>query len=146
MKKRIFLKNLGVGLAASVSLPALARSRWIGNVPAAADAGELKPGEVQHMVIFTLKHARDSKAASTFLADGKKILSSIPGVKNFQVFSQVSRKNNYDFGFSMIFSGRTDYEKYSGHPDHVSFVDKRWKTEVSRFLEIDFETSLNSGS
>ncbi len=91
------------------------------------------------MVIFTLKHTRDSKAASTFIRDGKRILSAIPGVRNFQAFTQVSKKNDYDFGFSMIFSSRADYEKYNGHPDHVGFVEKRWKTEVSRFLEIDFE-------
>lgn len=140
MKKRTFLRGIGVSLAAGAALPAFPGSALMETGPVAAGACELKPGAVQHMVIFSLKHARDSKATSTFLDDGKRILSAIPGVTNFQVFSQVSRKNDYDFGFSMVFSSRGDYEKYNNHPDHVNFVEKRWKTEVSRFLEIDFES------
>jgi hypothetical protein len=35
------------------------------------------------MVIFCLKHARDSKAASPFLRDGKRILNAILGVRSF---------------------------------------------------------------
>jgi Stress responsive A/B Barrel Domain len=140
MKKRTFLKSMGAGLAAGAASPAFSGSRLIDIAPVAAGACELKQGSIQHMVIFSLKHARDSQAASTFLKDGKRILSAIPGVTSFQVFSQVSKKNDYDFGFSMVFSGRADYEKYNNHADHVNFVDKRWKTEVSRFLEIDFES------
>jgi hypothetical protein len=134
MKKRTFIKSMAAGL------PMFSTLMPTHGFPAAGGPGDLKSGEIQHMVIFTLKHARDSKAASTFIQDGKRILSAIPGVSDFQAFSQVSKKNDYDFGFSMVFSSRADYEKYNGHPDHVSFVEKRWKSEVSRFLEIDFET------
>jgi hypothetical protein len=140
MKKRTFLRGIGVGLAAGAALPAFSTSTLVDSAALAAGTCELKQGAVQHMVIFSLKHARDSRATSSFLDDGKKVLSAIPGVTNFQVFSQVSQKNDYDFGFSMIFSSRADYEKYNNHPDHVNFVEKRWKTEVGRFLEIDFES------
>ena len=99
---------------------------------------ELKPGEIQHMVIFNLKYDTNSPETLTFLKDGKRILSAIPGVKKFQVFSQVSKKNDYDFGFSMVFADRAAYEQYNNHPDHVHFVEQRWKKEVSQFLEIDF--------
>jgi hypothetical protein len=34
---------------------------------------------------------------------------------------------------------------YNGHRDHVSFVEKRWKTEVAHFLEIDFEVPAKAG-
>ena len=140
MKKRAFLKNMSAGLAAGASL-----SAW--SVPEAtaaeaaqgAAAHELKPGEIQHMGIFVLKHDKNSPETQTFLKDGKRILSAIPGVRNFQVFTQVSTKNDYDFGFSMVFAGKAAYEKYNNHPDHVRFVEQRWKREVSRFLEIDFE-------
>ena len=140
MKKRTFLKSIGTGLAAGAALPAFSTSSLVDSAALAADTCELKQGAVQHMVIFSLKHARDSKATATFLNDARKILRAIPGVTNFQVFTQVSKKNDYDFGFSMVFSSRGDYEKYNNHPDHVNFVEKRWKTEVSRFLEIDFES------
>ncbi|NBD27516.1 Dabb family protein [Paenibacillus glycinis] len=94
---------------------------------------------IQHMVIFNLKHEAGSEAAEKFLQDGKRALTSIPVVKNFSVFKQVSPKNDYDYGFSMIFDNQADYETYNAHPLHVDFVETRWVPEVSRFLEIDFQ-------
>jgi len=139
MTKRHFLKKTGTGLAGGTFLA-------VGSVgePIAAEAApgapvqELKPGEIQHMVIFNLKQTKNSPEALAFLKDGKRILSAIPVVRHFQVFNQVSPKNDFDYGFSMVFSGQAAYEKYNGHPDHVRFVEQRWKKEVSRFLEIDF--------
>lgn len=94
---------------------------------------------IQHMVIFNLKHEAGSEAAERFLRDGERLLSSIPVVNQFSVFKQVSPKNDYDYGFSMIFNSQADYEAYNGHPVHADFVDNRWVPEVSRFLEIDFK-------
>ncbi|WP_219835229.1 Dabb family protein [Paenibacillus sp. R14(2021)] len=95
---------------------------------------------IQHMVIFNLKHEAGSPEAEKFLQDGSRLLTSIPVVKSFKVFKQVSPKNDYDYGFSMIFSSQADYETYNAHPVHVDFVENRWIPEVSRFLEIDFES------
>ncbi len=138
MEKRGFLKSLCAGLAVA-SLPVFPNSRTIGEASSQTDACALMAGEIQHMVIFSLKHARDSNETTAFLRDGQRILGAIPGVRGFQVLSQVSKKNNFDFGFSMKFSSAADYEKYNRHPEHAGFVEKRWKTEVSRFLEIDCE-------
>ncbi|MBB6635166.1 Dabb family protein [Cohnella thailandensis] len=91
------------------------------------------------MVIFNLKHAPGSEEAEKFLADGKAILTSIPTVTNFGVFSQVSAKNDYDYGFSMDFASQADYDFYNEHPSHVGFVKERWELEVESFLEIDFQ-------
>ncbi|MDF2926508.1 MAG: Stress responsive alpha-beta barrel domain protein [Paenibacillaceae bacterium] len=94
---------------------------------------------VRHMVIFNLKHPAGSAEAETFLKDGEKILTTIPVVRFFEVFRQVSAKNDYQYGFSMEFNNAADYEAYNNHPAHVKFVEERWKTEVDRFLEIDFQ-------
>jgi len=96
--------------------------------------------QIKHMVIFNLVYGKDSPEAMKFLSDGQTLLSAIPVVKDFQVLRQVSSKNDYDFGFSMIFDNAQDYETYNHHLVHQSFVAERWKTEVSRFLEIDFQT------
>ena len=94
---------------------------------------------IQHMVIFCLKHAKGSAEEAAFLEDGKSILSSIPVVNNFKVSTQVSPKNDYDYGFSMEFANQADYDVYNAHPLHSAFVRERWLTEVERFLEIDFQ-------
>ena len=91
------------------------------------------------MVIFNLPYPEGSADAEKFLADGTRILTGISVVRNFQAFKQVSVKNDYKYGFSMVFTNREDYTTYNNHPDHVAFVQDRWAGEVTEFLEIDFE-------
>lgn len=94
---------------------------------------------IRHMVIFNLIHQKDSQEELKFLKDGQELLTSIPVVKDFQVLRQVSSKNEYNFGFSMIFETSEDYATYNNHPVHKAFVASRWEKEVTKFLEIDFE-------
>lgn len=98
----------------------------------------LEKEEIQHMVIFNLPYPKGSTKAKDFLLDGTRILTGISVVQNFQAFKQVSIKNNYQYGFSMVFANQEDYNTYNNHPDHVSFVQDRWMKEVTEFLEIDF--------
>ncbi|WP_274648484.1 Dabb family protein [Paenibacillus humicola] len=93
---------------------------------------------IQHSVIFSLKHEQGSAEEREFLEEGRRTLTAIPVVKNFRVFRQVSPKNEYHFGFSMEFANQAEYEAYNAHPNHVKFVEERWKTEVTKFLEIDY--------
>ncbi|MCZ8521204.1 MULTISPECIES: Dabb family protein [Paenibacillus] len=96
---------------------------------------------IRHSVIFCLKHAAGSPEAQRFLEDGRAALTSIPGVERFEVFRQVSPKNEYEYGFSMDFSDAAAYEAYNLHPVHTAFVSERWEKEVTRFLEIDYKTA-----
>ena len=50
----------------------------------------------------------------------------------------MSPKNDFDFGFSMVFADQAAYDSYNVHPDHVRFVRDRWVPEVESFLEIDY--------
>jgi hypothetical protein len=93
---------------------------------------------IRHTVVFKLKHPKGSQAELDFL-EVAQILATIPTVKKFERLKQVSKKNNYDFGFSMEFSSPQDYQIYNDHPDHVHFVQTRWIPEVSEFMEIDYE-------
>jgi len=100
----------------------------------------MEKAEIIHSVVFSLKHEKGSVEEVRFLHDGKTILSSIPTVNNFQVFREISPKNNYDFGFSMVFNNKEDYETYNAHPKHVEFVAERWDKEVTQFMEVDYGT------
>ena len=90
-----------------------------------------------HTVAFRTKHAPGSPEEKDFLNDGIA-LGKLPMVKNFQCFKQVSRKNDFEFGFSMEFNSRLEYDAYNEHPKHVLFVESRWKSEVKEFMEIDY--------
>ena len=93
---------------------------------------------VRHMVLFSLKHAEGSAESQAFLADGYRLLRSIPGVQKLEVLKQISSKSDYDYACSMEFDDQAAYELYSAHPTHISFVNERFLVEVARFQEIDF--------
>ncbi len=92
----------------------------------------------RHMVIFNLKSAKDDDKTKAFLSDGERLLTSIPGVQNFSVFHQISPKNSFTYGFTMDFDSEQEFINYANHPIHLDFVKNRWDTEVSDFLELDF--------
>jgi hypothetical protein len=94
---------------------------------------------IRHTVVFTLKHAHGSLQEKAFLRDARTALEPIPGVKAFEQLRQVSKKNDYQFGFSMEFADQAAYDGYNNHPRHVAFVRDRWEREVAKFLEIDYE-------
>lgn len=106
-----------------------------------------KPNEsyIRHQVLFDLKHGKGAEEADRFLKDGWRILTSIPVVRNFAAYTQVSPKNDFTYGFSMEFATQADYDAYNAHPAHVRFVTERWETEVARFLEIDFVPVADGG-
>ena len=93
---------------------------------------------IRHTVVFRLKHAAGSAAEDAFL-QAAMALATIPGVSSFERLRQTSKKNGYDFGFSMEFVSAAQYEAYNTHPAHVDFVQTRWIPEVAEFMEIDYE-------
>ena len=92
---------------------------------------------IRHTVAFTLAHRHGSAEERDFLQAAES-LASIPGVEAFELLDEVSPKNGYRFGLSMEFEHRAAYELYNEHPDHVRFVEERWLSEVSEFLELDY--------
>lgn len=135
MKRRFFFKGLGAATLFAGLMPRKMMAKDINLSP-----DPLKKEEIQHMVIFNLPYKEGSKKAIKFLNDGNRILTGIPVVRDFQVFLQVSAKNDFQYGFSMVFTNQEDYNTYNNHPDHVAFVEDRWMKEVSDFLEIDFKS------
>ena len=93
---------------------------------------------IRHTVAFKLKHSSGSQLEASFLK-AAQVLAAIPAVRNFEWLRQVSPRNKFEFGFSMEFASQQDYDAYNFHPEHVRFVETRWKPEIADFLEIDYE-------
>ena len=92
---------------------------------------------IRHTVVFTLVHPAGSESEGDFLEAAER-LAAIPEVEAFELLAEVSPKNGYRFGISMEFADRAAYERYNAHRDHVRFVQERWLSEVSEFLELDY--------
>jgi len=128
MKRRQFILRAG----------AVAATTATGGLLTACSSAELKKGEVLHTVTFDLKYPVGSEEAEQFILDGKRILTAVPGVQDFQAYRQCSPKNDMQYGFLMRFHNTAAMDAYTNHPDHVKFVKERWDTEVTRFQESDF--------
>ena len=129
MKRRNFISCAGATALAATAT---------GILSSCGSSAELKTGEILHTVIFDLKHSAGSPEANKFMADARKILTAVPGVRDFQAYRQCSPKNDFQYGFLMTFNNQTEFDTYTAHPEHCKFVEERWDTEVSRFQESDF--------
>ncbi|MGJ0388914.1 Dabb family protein [Microbacterium sp. CGR1] len=94
---------------------------------------------IQHTVVFRLIHEAGSAEEREFLATGRAVLTSIPGVEDFTIRRQVSPKSDLEHQFSMVFRDTDAYRAYNDHPAHTAFVSERWVPEVAAFQEYDFE-------
>ena len=92
---------------------------------------------IRHTVAFRLVHPAGSPEEADFLEEAKT-LADIPGVQRFEALREVSPKNDFAFGLSMEFENQAAYDGYSNHPQHLSFVERRWSTEVADFQEVDY--------
>lgn len=92
---------------------------------------------ILHTVAFRLKHPRGSAEEKAFF-EASKGLETIPGVRDFRRYNQVSAKNTFTYGFSMEFADQAAYDAYNAHPDHDAWIRDRWMPEVADFLEIDY--------
>lgn len=97
----------------------------------------MNDARIRHTVSFKLRHAAGSPEESTFLT-AAQALAKIDGVEAFELLRQVGAKSDFRFGISMEFAGRTAYDSYNEHPQHVRFVAERWVPEVADFLELDY--------
>jgi quinol monooxygenase YgiN len=93
---------------------------------------------IRHTVVFRLRHVPGSAEETAFIRGAESTLSQIPGVHDFAVSRQVSRKSDAAFQFAMTFDDQGAYDGYNEHPDHQKFVAERWATEVDSFQEYDF--------
>ena len=92
---------------------------------------------IRHTVASSLVHGEGSASEREFLEAAER-LAAVPGVEAFELLAEVSPKNPYRFALSMEFADRPAYERYNEHPDHTRFVQERWMSEVSEFLELDY--------
>ncbi|QDU17046.1 Dabb family protein [Gimesia maris] len=93
---------------------------------------------IEHTVTFRLKHSHGSAEETTFLT-AAAALAEIQDVKDFVIRRQTSPKNPHTFGISMRFDTQEQYDFYSNHAAHQTFIQEHWLNSVDDFQEADFE-------
>jgi hypothetical protein len=92
---------------------------------------------IEHTVTLRLKHSPGCPEEAAFLSAAAE-LAHLPGVRDFAIRRQVSPHLDHTHGITMKFASQADYDTYTTHPDHLTFVQTRWLPEVAAFQESDF--------
>ncbi|WP_305952185.1 Dabb family protein [Emticicia oligotrophica] len=92
---------------------------------------------IRHSVILSLKPQLSSEDKKAFFEAVDK-LTDIPNVQKFEVLKQISPKNKFEYGISMEFDTQEQYDFYSNHAQHQTFIQDFWLKSVEDFLEIDY--------
>jgi hypothetical protein len=92
---------------------------------------------IRHSVILKFKKTISDFEKKAFF-DATFQLAKISVVQKFEVLNQISLKNKFEYGISMEFDSQKEYDFYSNHIEHQSFIQNYWLKYVDDFLEIDY--------
>jgi hypothetical protein len=93
---------------------------------------------IRHAGLFKFKSTVTEIEKQAFFVSLKE-LETIPGVQKMEVSRQTSKKNKFEYAFSMEFDDEDSYGIYTMHPKHEAFVKNDWLKMVEDFMEIDTE-------
>lgn len=115
----------------------------------AGKSGELlatcKPWKpVAHVIIYNTKDL-DAKGREDMMAEGRRVLSSIPGVTEVFTGHAVQQDAGYQHCWVVRFTDRSVIDSYKYHPDHQRFADERFRPFAGGRVSIDYEDN-SSGS
>jgi fructose-bisphosphate aldolase class II len=117
--------------------------RLSGSVGRATDAlTHCRPWHaVEHCILYNVAPGGDEaeRAARAMMADGRRILGAIPGVRRVFAGCAVRPDARYRYCWLVRFAHPAVIESYRDHPDHVAFADGRFRPLAPDRLSLDFE-------
>lgn len=95
--------------------------------------------EVEHVVLYNTAHDPDGIAASVLVAQGKKHLASIPGVRGVAHGTAAREGAPYHHCWLIRFANDAVINSYRDHPDHLRYADEVFRPAAPERLTIDYE-------
>jgi len=93
---------------------------------------------VEHLIIYNVVGMDDAQAQA-MMAEGRKRLSVIPGVR--EIFTGEASKEGakYQFCWLARFTHPAVIESYRNHPAHIDFSDNLFRPHAGERISIDFK-------
>lgn len=113
---------------------------WGGAGRAAQVLNECRPWrEVEHVIIYNLRHGLTDADAERIMARGRAELADVPGVR--RVFSGRAAQTQapYRYCWLIRFASESVIENYRAHPTHRQFADGWFRPAAQDRVSIDFE-------
>ena len=94
---------------------------------------------VEHLIIYNV-HGISRDETMTMIDEGKKTLSTIPGVLEIITGHSVQEDDAYQYTWIIRFCHHTVIESYRNHPLHIAFADTLFRPVAGERISIDYQT------
>lgn len=95
---------------------------------------------VAHVIVYNTE-SLDANGVEQMMAEGRAVLSTIPGVTEVFTGHAVQDDASYQHCWVVRFTDRSVIDSYRDHPDHQQFANNRFRPYAGGRLSIDFEDS-----
>ena len=89
------------------------------------------------MVVYNTSNLDDAHLRA-LMADGQRVLATIPGVREVAVGSVADESARYRHCWLIRFAAPEVIESYKRHPAHVAFADRLFRPVAADRLSADF--------
>ena len=93
---------------------------------------------VEHLIIYNVEGI-DKVDAETMIAEGRRVLSTIPGVREVFTGAAVQDDAKYRYTWLVRFCHPAVIDSYRNHPDHVTFADTLFRPVAGERISIDYQ-------
>ena len=93
---------------------------------------------VEHLIIYNVK-GLDEAGVARMMAEGRRVLSAIPGVTELVTGTAVKEDAAYRYTWLVRFCHPAVIDSYRDHPDHVAFADKLFRPVAGGRVSIDYQ-------
>ncbi|HHI92429.1 MAG TPA: ketose-bisphosphate aldolase [Gammaproteobacteria bacterium] len=93
---------------------------------------------VEHLIIYNVE-GLDHRDVETMMAEGCRVLSTIPGVRGVFSGEAVQTDASYRYTWLIRFCHPAVIDSYREHPVHVAFADNLFRPVAGKRISIDFQ-------
>ncbi len=92
---------------------------------------------VEHLIVYNVK-GLDEAGVQAMMAEGRRVLSKIPGVREVFTGQAVKEDASYRYTWLVRFCHPAVIDSYRDHPEHVAFADRYFRPVASERISIDY--------
>jgi len=93
---------------------------------------------VEHVIIYNITGITEVEV-NTMMAEGRRVLSAIPGVREVITGRAVKEDAEYHYTWLVRFCHPAVIDSYRKHPAHVAFADNLFRPVAGERLSIDYQ-------
>ncbi len=93
--------------------------------------------DVEHLIIYNVE-GLDEAGAREMMAEGRRVLGTIPGVRRVFTGESVKTDAGYRYSWLVRFCHPAVIDSYREHPAHQAFADQRFRPVAGGRISIDY--------